>query len=121
MTVMPGGVPCNRRRPWRLPVLLAACAAFYAGALGGAAAHPCDAAARAELERLGIPPGTDVKTSFVEVTEGGRGGTRVVGWEAWTSLAACRGSVVTKFGRTCRARETYTRGDCRVADFPTYR
>ena len=113
MTVVSGTASCNRRRLWRLPAGLAAGAAICAGTLGGAAAHPCDTAARAELDRLGVTSGTDTKTSFVDVTDGGRGGVRVVGYEAWTSLAACRGSIVTKFSRTCRVRESYASGDCR--------
>ncbi len=85
-----------------------------------AAPHPCDAAARSELGRLGVSLDTLDRTSFVDVTDGGRSGIRVVGYEAWTSLTTCRGSVVTKFDLACRVRETYARGDCRLTGVRTY-
>ncbi len=82
--------------------------------------HPCDAAVRSELGRLGVSLGTVDGASFVDVTDGGRSGIRVVGYEAWTSLTTCRGSVVTKFDLACRVRETYARGDCRLTGVRTY-
>ncbi len=121
MTGVHRASPTRRRRPWRIPIALVICAAFGAGMSSGAAAHPCDAAARGELGRLGIPPETVARTSFVDVTDGGRGGIRVVGYEAWTNLTSCRGSVVTKFDRACRVRETYARGDCRLTGVRSYR
>ena len=114
-------LPTHRRRLWRIAIVAASCAAFGVGTLGSAAADPCEPAARAELGRLGVPPDTVAGISFVDVTEGGRGGSRVVGYEAWTSLTTCRGSVVTKFNRACRVRETYARGDCRLTGVRTYR
>ncbi len=113
--------PTRRRRPRRIPIVLATWAALGAGTLGGAAADPCEPAARAELGRLGVPPDTVAGISFVDVTDGGRSGQRVVGYEAWTSLTSCRGSVVTKFNLACRVRETYARGDCRLSGVRTYR
>ena len=110
-----------RRRPRRIPIVLATWVALGAGTLGDAAAHSCDQAARAELERLGVAPDTVAQTSFVDVTEGGRDGSWVVGYEAWTSLTSCRGSVVTKFNLACRVRETYARGGCRLSGVRTYR
>ncbi len=121
MTSTHGAPPARRRRPRRLPIVLATWAALGAGTLGAAAAHPCDGAARGELERLGVAPDTVTQTSFVDVTEGGRGGSWVVGYEAWTSLTGCRGSVVTKFNLACRVRETYARGDCRLSGVRSYR
>ncbi len=113
--------PAGLRRHWRIPLVLATWAALGAGTLGNAAAHDCDPAARAELERLGVAPDTVTQTSFVDVTEGSRSGQRVVGYEAWTSLTSCRGSLVTKFNLACRVRETYARGDCRLSGVRTYR
>ena len=113
--------PARRRQLRRIAIVLATWAALGAYTLGVAAAHPCDGAARGELERLGVAPDTVTRTSFVDVTDGGRSGVRVVGYEAWTSLTSCRGSVVTKFNLACRVRETYARGDCRLSGVRTYR
>ncbi len=121
MTGTPCASPARYWRPWRIAIVLATWAALGAGTLGGAAAHQCEPAARAELGRLGVAPETVAQTSFVDVTEGGRGGSWVVGYEAWTSLTSCRGSVVTKFNLACRVRETYGRGDCRLTGVRTYR
>ena len=82
--------------------------------------HPCDAAERSELGRLGVSLETVDRSSFVDVTDGGRSGIRVVGYEAWTSLTTCRGSVVTKFDLACRVQETYARGDCHLTGIRTY-
>ncbi len=102
-------------------ILVVLATAASAGPKNSSGSHPCDAAQRGELGRLGVSLGTVDGTSFVDVTDGGRSGIRVVGYEAWTSLTTCRGSVVTKFDRTCRVRETYARGDCHLAGVRTYR
>ncbi len=82
--------------------------------------HPCDAAQRSELGRLGVSLDTVARTSFVDVEDRGRHTIRVVGYEAWTSLTTCRGSVVTKFDLACRALETYTSADCRLSGVRNY-
>ena len=85
-----------------------------------AAPHRCDAAARSELGRLGVPLDTVARTSFVDVEDRGRHTIRVVGYEAWTSLTTCRGSVVTKLDLACRVQETYTSADCRLSGVRNY-
>ncbi len=121
MTGKPRAPSCRRHRFWRILFMPATWAALGACTFGDAAAHTCDEAVGTELERLGVAPDTVAQTSFVDVTDGGRGGIRVVGYEAWTSLTSCRGSVVTKFDRACRVRETYARGACRLTGVRSYR
>ncbi len=78
----------------------------------GAAPHRCAVPVAEAMSLRGLAPSRINRTVFVAVTDGGRGGAYVVGYEAWMDLQSCPGTVVAKISLQCEIEETYTRGTC---------
>ena len=57
---------------------------------------------------------------FDEITEGGRSGQRVAGYNAWVELTQCRGSVVLKLSLDCEIEDAYTKDACAVPGLKSY-
>ena len=74
----------------------------------------CESAVASRIAELGIDPAdvAGVRT-FPELT-GGRTSTVARGVKAWVSLKTCEGSVVIVTTKSCRVKQTYTRGACTV-------
>lgn len=89
------------RRFLIITVAFLACAA----AAAAAAPHRCAGPVAEAAAQLGLKPSQIKRTVFVAVTDGGRGGSYVVGYEAWLDLQTCRGSVVAKMSRQCEIGE----------------
>ena len=89
-------------------------AVLVGGISGPAHAEPCENAVAAQLEQLQIAPAEVAGITYQRRIRTSRNGAHVVGYEAWVDLAACRGSLVVDFGRRCRIKQLYTRGECRV-------
>lgn len=51
---------------------------------------------------------------------GERAGADIAGVEAYVRLAQCSGYLVIEMNRAAYVRQTYTTGDCRVADVDSY-
>jgi hypothetical protein len=80
---------------------------------------PCEPAAAEQLQGLGIAA-TEVKEiSMIEVQDNQEFGTPSE-WQAWAKLQSCSGNVVIKLSTRCRVKETYTRGDCKIANIANY-
>lgn len=45
----------------------------------------------------------------------------LVGFNAWVGLEACRGYVIVDVTTSCRVRQVYTRGDCRLDGVKSFR
>jgi hypothetical protein len=86
--------------------------------IGGAAAasHHCAGAAADAMAQLGITPAQIKRTVFIDVIEGTRNSTTVVGYEAWVDLNSCQGTVVAKMSLQCDVEEIYSRGECKISN-----
>lgn len=83
-----------------------------------AAFRPCQAKVREQLERMDIDAGEVRSTSVSSRTRSRRGGNRVIGFDAWVGLKSCEGSLVLRLNRSCRLKDAYSRGECRLPDLP---
>lgn len=97
----------------RALLIIAALLAFSSPTL--AAPHRCAGPIANAAAKGGIAPAQIKRTVFVDVTDGGRDGAFVVGYEAWIDMKSCKGTIVAKMTLQCEIEETYSRGAC---DFP---
>lgn len=82
--------------------------------------HRCADAVAAKMTQLNVPPAQIVRTTFVNVTDGGCC-EQLIGYEAWVDLKQCRGSVVLKLSLQCGIEEAYSRGACDIPGLKNYR
>ena len=75
----------------------------------------CESALAERLAGYGID-GDEVSGIFYvpKVAAVGRSGRRIRGVTAWVSLDSCEGSVVIEMSNSCKLKQAYTRGRCRV-------
>ncbi len=65
-----------------------------------------------DVRRLQFSP------TFEEDNDGNR---RSTGTDVWVRLQSCEGALVIDLGRTCRVRQIYTRGACRLPGIKSFR
>lgn len=92
-------------------ILGAMIALSLAGA--GAAYGQCPVDPAAVMGGNGIDPAKVGKTT-IEPIQQGSDQLRTVGYRLWLRGAACSGSVVFEFDRTCHPTGNYMRGDCTI-------
>jgi len=73
----------------------------------------CQAEARRELARLGIPE-TDIRDLNVSSLVSGSFAPRITQYQGWARLSSCPGSVVVVMDDSCRPMSYFTRGGCNV-------
>ena len=91
------------------------------GCTATAAPHRCAGPVAEAAARGGITPEQIKRTVFIDVTDGGRDGSFVVGYEAWVDMNTCKGTVVAKMSLECEIEETYTRGACKFSGLKNFR
>jgi len=115
--------------PKRVLLGAAAAATLLMTTAGGAQAQKvsidfdaCRENAIKHLEANGIQKTDVTDYSYVGVTEGGRGGLRIVSVDFWLRVQQCtQGSVTVSLTRTCRVREAFTRGGCEIEGLRSFR
>ena len=84
-------------------------------------APQCDAKVAGQLGEYGIGEADVAGIDYVrQLRSAGRTGRTVIGVTAWVSLNTCAGSVVIDMNTQCRAKQAYTRGQCRVPGLNSY-
>ena len=107
-------------RPIRMVLLLAGLALAVSPALAGN--YPrCESTVAEKLDAYRIDE-TDVSGIYyaARVAATGRTGRRIRGVTAWVSLDSCDGSVVIELNNSCKVRQAYTRGQCRVPGLKSF-
>ena len=102
---------------------LAALLLLLAGMLAAAPATALDCRRQAEEERtrLGLSERHVSHIRYVEKHNPSEAGPDVLGVRAWVRLKACAsGYLVIDMTRSCFVRQSYTRGDCRLAGVTAY-
>ena len=87
---------------------------------GPALALDCSADARQEMQRLSLAEADIDEVDYVQKINPAEKGPEVLGVRAWIRLKSCRGHLVIDMTRSCFVRQSYTRGDCRVAGATPY-
>jgi hypothetical protein len=104
--------PMECRVRWVLLVaglMLAATPAF------GGNTPRCESTVAERLAEYGIGGGEVSGIYYVaKVVAPGRTGRRIRGVTAWVSLVSCEGSLVIDLNNSCRVKQAYTRGQCRL-------
>jgi hypothetical protein len=85
----------------------------------GAAAYECEQQVNEALQEHRIDQ-SEVQ-SVALVNRGGSHSSGSQSRDAWVKLNSCsNGALVVHMTRYCMVQETYTTGDCRVGDMPSY-
>lgn len=96
--------------------------AVSAQTAGAQQQQACQATVDQRLVQLAIDAGDvsrmQFSPTFQEDSEGNR---RSTGTDVWIRLQSCEGAVVIDLGRTCRVRQVYTRGACRLPGIKSFR
>lgn len=109
------------RQPTRLlPGLAPALLAALLWPAAPAGALDCSADARQELQRLSLAAADIDEVDYVQKINPTEKGPEVLGVRAWVRLKSCSGHLVIDMTRSCFVRQSYTRGDCRVAGTTPY-
>ncbi len=77
-----------------------------------AAALTCRTEIREELQRLDIEVEDVEWVRLQAVVRKTRGGSRLVGWQAWLTRKSCEGQTVINMSYTCRVKDSFGRGGC---------
>ena len=85
-----------------------------------AVALDCRADAQQELNRLSLAASDIDDIDYVQKLNPTDKGPEVLGVRAWVRLKSCSGHLVIDMTRSCFVRQSYTRGDCRVAGATVY-
>lgn len=101
----------------RAPAILGIALAI--GATNGASSNsidgPCQTATAEHLQSLGVDS-QDIKginmVRIIGLPELGN----TIEFQGWANLGSCQGSVVVKLTPLCRPKETYSRGNCNIAN-----
>ena len=86
-----------------------------AGARAQPGDAPCSDSTVAHLKGLGIEANDIDEINFVRVIGSFEIGNTVE-LQAWTLLKSCTGSLVVKMSPHCSVKETYSRGECAIAN-----
>ena len=74
----------------------------------------CEAVVDQRLDQINVDR-TDIKKIFyTRQTRSVRGEERTVGTDAWVQFHSCKGYLVINLNNSCRVRQVYTRGQCRI-------
>jgi len=85
------------------------------------ATHVCADAAAERLTALGFAPADVPQIAYVDETDGGRSGNRLIGYQVWAAPSTCQGSIVLQLRLDCTPRQIYTRGNCRAPGIKHFR
>lgn len=85
-----------------------------------ARALDCSADAQREMRRLSLAEADIAEVDYVQKINPAGKGPEVLGVRAWVRLKSCSGHLVIDMTRSCFVRQSYTRGDCRVAGTTAY-
>jgi len=100
----------SHRRLQNIAIATGLLAVFATGAQASAD-RACVAAVEAHLKSQGVRAEAIAQTKYITEIANLEFGTAHE-YQAWTPLASCSGSLVTKLTTSCQVKETYTRGDC---------
>ncbi|MDJ0896718.1 MAG: hypothetical protein QNJ92_16355 [Alphaproteobacteria bacterium] len=78
-----------------------------------ARAVTCRTEIREELQRLDIAVEDVEWVRLQAIVRKTRGGSRLVGWQAWLTRKSCEGQTVINMSYTCRVRDSFQRGACK--------
>lgn len=81
----------------------------------------CEPTVQGQLDALALSS-TDVKKiSMVPRRRNIFDSEVLVGFDAWVGLQACRGYLIVDMNATCKVRQVYTRGQCKLAGVKNFR
>jgi hypothetical protein len=81
----------------------------------------CETSVQEQLAILALAPSDIAQISLVPRRQNLLNEEVLVGVDAWVDLSACRGSLVVDMSTTCRVRQVYTRGECRLEGVKSFR
>ena len=76
----------------------------------------CETVVNQRLDQIKVDR-TDIRKIFYtrqHRSGGGDNGDRVVGTDAWVQFHSCKGYLVIDLNNSCRVRQVYTRGQCKI-------
>ncbi len=109
----------------RLPVLgisaaLAVAVTLASTVSSAAAVKVCLDAVDQALDELAIGQDERREISVLPQIVTTRDGGYVIGYDAWVRLHSCSGALIVDMRRTCKVKQTYTRGDCQIEGTKNY-
>lgn len=108
------------KRSLPLASFAAAVVFFLAFNASGAAAYQCEPQVDRTLQQRGISQ-NDVDSVKVVRRSAGARPSNNYRLDAWVRLKSCsNGALVVHMTRYCMVQDSYTTGDCRVGDMPSY-
>ena len=78
-----------------------------------ALALTCRTEIREELQRLDVAVEDVEWVRLQAITRKTRGGSRLIGWQAWLTRKSCEGQTVINMTYTCRVTDSFGRGGCK--------
>jgi len=101
-------------------ILAAAVSTSFAVGVPAASAYQCEQQVTQVLQERGISPG-DVKSVNIERRTGGAKSSGIYSLDAWVRLNSCsNGALVINMTKYCMVQQSYTTGDCKVGNLPSY-
>lgn len=85
-----------------------------------AASEACQSQVDKALARLEVTTDEIREISIIPRRQSYHSGWVTKGYDAWVRLKNCQGALILDYDFTCRERQVYTRGDCRVTGVKDY-
>lgn len=114
-----GVLICGRQVLWIAAVFLLVLTALPTAAR---AQERCQAVVDQRLGQLAIDADDVLRLQFSRTyQEDDEGNRHSTGTDVWVRLRSCQGALVIDLTRSCRVRQVYTRGACRLPGIKSFR